>query len=279
MDSQEIEAEVIWLTGCASGIGQHLLKAFVARKYRVIATAMNVDALKQYALDQQFSSDTVLLAKLDINSLDDWQSVYEETMTRWGRVDRLFNIAAYLKPGYIHETDSEEISRHIDTNVKGLMLGSQFIAKKMFAQGYGHIINIASLAGIAPIAGIGLYSASKFAVRGFTLALAQELRAFGIKVTVICPDAVETPMLTLQEDYEEAALTFSGSRALTVQDIEEAVFSRVLTKEPLEIMLPAHRGLMAKLGSAFPELIFLLGAILRRKGKKAQQKRRQTRSG
>lgn len=272
------ETEVIWLTGCASGVGLHLLKAFTKRKFHIVATDINIDALKQHAKNNDLESDKLLLRQLDVNSLDDWTSVFEETVTRWGRVDRLFNIAAYLKPGFIHETDHEEIDRHINTNVKGLILGSQLIAKHMVANRHGHIVNIASLAGIAPIPGIALYSTSKFAVRGFTLALAQELKPFGVKVTVICPDAIQTPMLTLQEDYEEAALTFSGSTALTLENIEHAIFSEVIPNTPIEITLPWHRGVLAKIGSAFPKSIFLLGGTLKGKGQKEQQRRKSQRT-
>ena len=171
-------------------------------------------------------------------------------------LDRLFNIAAYLKPGYIHETDPQEIDRHIDINVKGLIIGSQLAAKHMVEQGKGHIVNIASLGGIAPIPGIALYSTSKFAVRGFSLALAQELKPLGVKVTVICPDAIQTPMLALQEDYDEAALTFSGPKALSLEDIEKIVFAEVLPNAPIEVTLPWQRGALAKLGGAFHKPLF-----------------------
>lgn len=270
--------EVIWLTGCASGVGLHLTKAFLARNYRVVATDINVEALKQHAQHYQWNSDQVLLAKLDVTILDDWQSVFDETIQRWNRLDRLFNIAGYLKPGYVHETNIKEIDRHIDINVKGLILGSQLVAKFMVAKGHGHIINIASLAGLAPTPGIALYSTSKFAVRGFSLALAQELKPFGVKVSVVCPDAIQTPMLELQENYDEAALTFSGPKALTLDNIEDAIFSEVIPKATLEVTLPWHRGALAKLGSAFPKTTFLLGDILRRKGQKEQQRRKQQKS-
>lgn len=269
--------EVIWLTGCASGVGLHLADAFLRRGYRVVATDINIDELEQQALSLEWNRDRALIKKLDITRKAEWQSVYEAVIKQWGRLDRLLNIAGYLKPGYIHQTVSDEIDRHIDINVKGLIMGSQLAAQHMVAAGRGHIINIASLAGLAPIPGIALYSTSKFAVRGFSLALAQELAPLGVKVTVICPDAIQTPMLELQEDYDEAALTFSGPKALTVENIEQAIFNEVLSRAPLEVTLPWHRGALAKLGSAFPKTSFLIGGILRKQGQKEQQKRKQLR--
>jgi len=270
--------EVIWLTGCASGVGLHLTGAFLQRGYRVVATDINIKELEHQANHQGWDRNNVLIIKLDVTSQDDWQSVYQEVIKRWGRIDKLLNIAGYLKPGFIHETDSNEIDRHIDINVKGLIIGSQLVAKHMVKNGHGHIINIASLAGLAPIPGIALYSTSKFAVRGFSLALAQELKSHGIQVTVICPDAIQTPMLDLQEDYDEAALTFSGPKALSVENIESAIFSNAIPNMPLEISLPWHRGVLAKFGNTFPKAAIALTKALSKQGRKAQKKRKQQRN-
>ncbi|MFD2229591.1 SDR family oxidoreductase [Alkalimarinus sediminis] len=266
--------EVIWLTGCASGVGLHLTGAFLKRGYRVVASDINIGELERLANHHNWDSQRVLVCHLDITSLESWESAYQQTISQWGRVDRLLNIAGYLKPGFIHETSKDEIDRHIDINVKGLIIGSQLLARHMVKSGHGHIINIASLAGVAPIPGISLYSTSKFAVRGFSLALAQELKEHNVKVTVICPDAIQTPMLDLQEDYDEAVLTFSGPEPLTVDDIEQSVFNDVIPNAPLEISLPKSRGVLAKLGNAFPATTLLIGDILAKKGKKAQQKRK-----
>jgi 3-oxoacyl-[acyl-carrier protein] reductase len=267
----------VWLTGSASGVGLHLTRAFIRRGDRVVATDVQYEALQSLVASQGWPTEQLLLRRLDVTSASDWQSVYEEILQRGWGLDYLLNVAGYLKPGFIHETDSAEIERHLAVNVKGVMLGSQLAARHMAKQRHGHIINIASLAGIAPVPGIALYSASKFAVRGFSLALAQEMRPYGVQVTVICPDAIQTPMLTLQEDYEEAALTFSGAKALEVTDIEQAVFENALKNHPMEIMLPLQRGLLAKLSSAMPQSSFLLADVLRRRGRKNQERRRQQR--
>ena len=165
----------------------------------------------------------------------------------------------------------------LDVNSKGVIFGTQAAVRVMLEQGHGHIINIASLAGVAPVPGLALYSASKFAVRGYTLAAAFELREKNIKVTAICPDAVQTPMLDQQVNREEAAMTFSGSASpLTVEDIARAVFERALPKAPLEITLPLLRGLMAKFGSAFPGSSFAMLNWLRSRGRQRQAQRQTT---
>jgi 3-oxoacyl-[acyl-carrier protein] reductase len=140
----------------------------------------------------------------------------------------------------------------------------------MVEKGQGHIVNIASMAALATSAGLSLYSASKFAVRSYTLGLAMELRDKGVSVTVMCPDAIDTPMLEKQEQCEEGAMTFSGV-TLTLADIEHSLFDTVLTKKPLEVCLPASRGWQAKLGNLFPPLMLKLASRMNAKGLKRQQ--------
>ena len=176
-----------------------------------------------------------------------------------------------LKPGYIYDVTAEDINLHIDINVKGVMLGSSLVSRILKTKKSGHIINIASMAGIAAIPGIALYSASKFAVRGFTLALAAEMKPFSVLVTSVCPDAVKTPMLDLQADYEEAALTFSGDEPLSAETVAKEIVAN-LGKENLELVFPTWRGMLAKLSSAMPDLSSMLVERLTEQGLHNQQK-------
>ena len=105
-----------------------------------------------------------------------------------------------------------------------------------------------------------------------TLAAATELAEHGVAVSLIMPDAVDTPMLDLQKDYEEAAVTFSGSAPLTVDDVERAFFDVVLPKRPLEITLPLSRGALARVANGAPALGKVLYPLLKKKGL-AQQAR------
>lgn len=264
---------VVWLTGCASGVGLHLAQVFGDLGWRVAATDIEGDALREVARERGWDADRVLIRRQDVRDVDQWERVYEELLGRWAQLDLLFNVAGYVRAGWLTRTPGEEMARHMGVNFGGVVHGSLLAARHMQAQGRGHIVNIASLAGVAPIPGLGFYSASKFAVRAFSRALAYELRPAGVYVTVICPDAIETPMLVSEESHEEAALTFSGARPLTVQDMEKAVFDRVLRRRPVELVLPAGRGLQARMAGAFPGLAGLMLERLRRKGLKNQQRR------
>ena len=269
-----MQDQVVWLTGCASGVGLHLADVFLNQGARVLATDVNLDGVRHAARARGWDSARLLMRRLDVRDADAWDALYTELIGAWAQLDMLFNVAGAIHPGRLAEAVEQDIDLHMDVNFKGLALGCRVAARHMTAQGRGHIVNLASLAGIAAVPGIGLYSASKHAVRAYSLVLAQELRDTGVAVTVICPDAIETPMLTLQEDYEEAALTFSGNATLTVEDISRLVFERVIPDRPVEVAIPRSRAFQTRIVSAFPRLSGMLYKRLSRRGRKAQVARR-----
>ena len=263
--------EVMLLTGCASGIGLHLAGVLAGRGCRVVATDVDEAALAGRARERRWDPARVLLRKLDVRRAEDWEAALDAPEAAWGPASVVMNIAGVLRPGYVRDLRPEDVELHFAVNVTGTVLGTRAAARRMAPRRSGHIINFGSLASLAPVPGLSLYSASKFAVRGFSLAAALELRPEGVAVTVILPDAVQTPMLDLQVDYEEAALTFSGARALTVDDIARVV-DRVLSRRPMEIAIPAARGLTARVANSAPEVARVLGPLLTRKGRQAQER-------
>lgn len=259
------------VTGCASGIGRNLADAIVAAGDRLVATDLDLVALDAHATEARWPRDRVECRRLDVTDAEAWQDAIEATRQH-GPLDVLVNMAGYLHPGWVHELDTEEIDRHFSVNVRGVVLGTRAGARAMLSQGKGHIVNVASLAALAPIPGLSLYSASKYAVRAFSLAAAQELRPRGLAVTVVCPDAVKTPMLDMQREYEEAAMTFSGSRPLEPQEVTDAILGPVLKRRPFELFLPPSRGWLARVADVFPRTTSGLGPLMRRRGRSRQRR-------
>lgn len=249
-------APVVVITGSASGIGRHLTGVFAKNGYRVIATDININALRESAVENQWDSSGVILEELDVRVPGQWKSVIYRAVKEWGRIDILMNIAGYCIQGFIHETELIQVDLHIDINAKGAIYGTYFASIQMVKQGFGHIVNMGSLAGIAPVPGTCLYSASKFALRGFSHAIANELRQFNVFVTYIAPDLVDTPKLLTQLKFDEkaAAVGSSAPRILTVDDIERAVFGKVLKRKPIEVAIPEYRGWLGKIATVFPSM-------------------------
>lgn len=263
-----------FITGCASGIGRHAADVLLAAGHTVWATDIELDALRAFAEARGWPHGRAFCRRLDVRDALAWETGFADAVRMMGAVDVLLNVAGYLKPGWVGAFEPEEVHRHFDINTKGVVLGTHVAARHMCARGGGHIINIASLASLAPVPGISLYSASKYAVRGFSLAAAQELRRRGVAVTVVCPDAVRTPMLDQQVHSDEAELTFSGSRVLTPDDVVRAIVDEVLPRRPLLLALPRSRALLARLADLFPRTAHWIEPMLRRRGRERQQRLR-----
>ncbi len=255
------------ITGAGGGIGRCVVKRLMAAGFSVMATDVA-------APDTPASWGRAL----DVTCPDAWRSAIDGIVGRWGRLDVLMNIAGVARAGQFVDIDRGEIDRHFAVNVSGPMHGVHIALPHMLASRSGHIVNVGSLAAVAPVPGIALYSSTKFALRGFTLALATELRGSGVAVTAVHPDLVDTPMIADQIDQPEAAYSFSGPRVLSADEVAAVLTTDVLDRRPLELFLPPSRGLMCRTVGAFPSITTALEPILRRRGLAAQAEARARRA-
>lgn len=262
-------SKVFLVTGAASGIGRRAAELLVQRGERVLA--LDVDEVSLRHVARGWPEDRAVIRRHDVRQPADWEAALEDATRRWGRVDVLMNIAGVLIPGHVHETPVAAIERQLDVNVKGVMLGTRIVGDRLARQGHGHIINVGSLASLVPVPGIGVYSASKFAVRAFTLIAARELAPSGVAVSLLCPDLVNTPMLDAQLGHEEAALAFSGPRALTVDEVVTCLLDRLLVTREREVWLPTYRGWLARLSEVVPRVADTIYGVLERHGRRHQQ--------
>lgn len=269
-------AQVYIVTGAASGIGRALCQRLLSdASNKVCACDINYEALAEIYADHTLaeSGGSLILQQLDVRRVDQWQDVVEMVLNHWQRIDVMCNVASVLKDNWIADiVIPDEVDLHFDINVKGTIYGTQSVVETMRQQGSGHIINVASLAALSPVPGLSLYSASKYAVRAYSLAAGMELEQYGIAVTTLCPDAVQTPMLDQQKDKEQAALTFSGSRTLTVDEVVDAIVGPVLKKRPFEMVLLPSRGVVAKMANVFPQTTGNFVDTFRKQGAKRQAK-------
>jgi 3-oxoacyl-[acyl-carrier protein] reductase len=268
------------VTGAASGIGRQMASALRGLRYRVIAADIDEAGLERIKREEWGADADVLIEVLDVRNVERWESLVETAVARFGQLDTLLNVAGFLRPGYVHDMTPELLDMHVDVNVKGVMYGTRAAARQMMRQRRGHIVNVASIAGISHVPGLSAYCASKHAVRGFSLSVAHELSRHGVAVTVFCPDAVETPMLTLQEAYPEAAMTFGARRPLTLAEVEKALLEALVAR-PLEVVLDvplSFRAIGARLANFFPSLTALAAPRIARTGRALQERRTRTTS-
>lgn len=269
------ESRVMMITGAASGIGRQLAGDLQRRGHQIVATDIDTERLREAARAEFPDEARTLCERLDVREGESWTALIEQAIDKFGRLDVLLNVAGHLVPRWAHEMTLAEVGLTVDVNVKGVIFGTNAAARRMIQQGSGHIVNVASIAGLVAVPGLAVYSASKHAVRAFSLAASQELKGHGVYVTVVCPGPVATPMLDAQLEHEEAALTFSASRALTAEEVSTAIIERALTNKPLEMTVTvpgSGQGMMARIAGAFPEVSSLARPIMTRIGKRNQRR-------
>ena len=184
----------VWLiTGAGSGIGAGTARAALRAGDRVIATGRNLDKMRNAYRD--VSSDNLALLQLDVTDEAGARTAVEEAVKRFGRIDVLVNNAGYSLLGNFEEFTIEQIERQFAPNFWGVVYLMRVVLPIMRRQRSGHIINISSVAGVVGQAAVAAYGASKFAVEGLSLAVAQEVERFGIKITVVEPGFFRTDLL------------------------------------------------------------------------------------
>lgn len=267
-------AKSYFLTGCGSGMGRHLTSALVKRGENVYATDVNLAALEKAKAELGWPETQVKIAALNVCDADSWESAFADAVSTFGRIDVTMNIAGLLLASWASETPLKEIDAQIDVNVKGVIFGTRVSAQHMLQHGSGHIINIASAAGLVPVPGLSTYCASKFACRAYSISAAYELRPKGVYVTAVCPITIQTPLLDNQLHNDAAEMFFSGRKILTLDDIEREIFDHVLVHKPYEVSIPRVKGIMAKFANWFPSVGPAMAAPYQASGRKRQARRR-----
>ena len=180
-----------FITGAARGIGAHTVQAALAAGHNVVATARS-------RLSITTTHAHLLALDLDVTVEAQAHAAVQAAVARFGRIDVLVNNAGYGQLGLFEESNAADAQTQFDTNVFGLFHVTRAVLPVMRQQRAGRVLNISSIAGMRGRTGTALYSASKFAVEGFSEALAQEVAAFGIFVTIVEPGAFRTDFLDCQ---------------------------------------------------------------------------------
>lgn len=245
--------KIIFVTGAASGIGKYVASKLSSQGYRLLLADIDEEGGKNLLKD--FPTNKAYFFRLNVTNPQEWENVWAEAKQKWGKIDVLMNIAGVCKPNLVEDTSLESINSQIDINLKGTIFGTRIASVDFIKQKSGQIINVSSIAGITAGIGFNVYNASKFGVRGFTLSVAYELRKHNIFVSLVCPDIVDTPLLTAMQDTKASALAFGSKRPLTVQEVGDTLIYKALEQKKLEIIKTlGFRKILIRLGGIFPSL-------------------------
>lgn len=178
-----------FVTGASKGLGLVLVKQLLMAGYQVAATSRNTVSLMEAV---GFQGDAFLPLSVELHSDESVAAAIGQTERHFGRIDVVVNNAGYGIGGSMEELTDKEVRDSFDINVFGTIHVIRHVLPVMRRQGSGHIINISSIAGIAPSAGWSIYGAAKHAVIGLTEVMADDVRHLGIKVTLVAPGAFRT---------------------------------------------------------------------------------------
>jgi NAD(P)-dependent dehydrogenase (short-subunit alcohol dehydrogenase family) len=181
-----------FITGASTGFGRLLAEEVLKAGGKVVATARKLDTVAD--LEQKYPDKAKVFA-LDVTDPAQILSIVAQTLTTFGPVDVLVNNAGYGLAGGIEEATEEEFMPVFETNVFGLMRVTRAFLPHFRKQRSGNIVNLSSIGGLIGSAGWGYYNASKFAVEGFSEALAAELAPLDVHVTIVEPGPFRTDFL------------------------------------------------------------------------------------
>lgn len=223
------------ITGATSGIGRAVADIFAENKYNLIVTGRRSERLQELkvALERQHGISVLALC-FDVRDNDEVVRNIESLPVEWRNIDVLVNNAG-LAVGLNHIQDGvlDDWERMIDTNIKGLLYVTRAVSPLMVARNSGHIVNICSVAGKEVYENGNVYCATKHAVDALSKAMRIDMLGHNIKVTNICPGAVETEfsIVRFKGDTQRAAGTYKGIEPLTGRDIAECIYFAVSLPE------------------------------------------------
>lgn len=193
------DQKIAVVTGGASGIGKTLCELLAEKGATVIVADLNLDGADKVVNTIKSKKQKAESAMLNIADYDAVCALVGRIAKEYGRIDYLINSAGLATGGETWRFDNERWLRFINVNLLGIIYTSTEVYKIMLRQKSGHIINISSGAGIFPTPMRAPYSTTKYGVVGFCTAFRPEAAAYGIKVSVVCPGPVQTPILQTSE--------------------------------------------------------------------------------
>jgi 3-hydroxy acid dehydrogenase/malonic semialdehyde reductase len=221
-------AKIALITGATAGIGEACAYTFAREGYNLILTGRRMDRLETLAqqLNKKYNIE-VAVSSFDVRGREQVIQSLEGLPAQWKKVDVLINNAG-LSQGLdpIQKGSYDDWDTMIDTNIKGLLYVSRVVSNWMITNGYGHIINLGSIAGKEVYANGNVYCATKHAVDALNKGMRIDLNNHGIKVTAVHPGAVETEFseVRFKGDKERAKKVYEGFEPLAAQDIAETIW-------------------------------------------------------
>lgn len=259
------------VTGGASGIGRGLAEELAKQGGEVVLADRQIELAKEVATEICSSGGKATALKVDVTDFRAVDQLVQETVERTGRLDYIFNNAGIGIGGNVNHYGIEDWNQMMDVNLRGVINGVQAAHKVMIAQGFGHIVNTASLAGLTPSPGNVAYATTKHAVVGLSTSLRAEAAHLGLRVSVLCPGFVRTAILEGGGKYGKMLIDLSPEQhrhLLAMIEKFKPMSPNVFAKKALNsvvknkaiIIVPAWWNLFWWMNRVFPSMGIRLAA-------------------
>lgn len=256
------------ITGASAGIGAASARRFAAEGASIVLAARGQPALESLAEELRAAGHSVEIVPTDVADLGAMRRLVERAVEFKGRLDVVVNNAGVNYRGGLERHTAEQLAQIVAVNLSAPIVLSRLALPHLRERG-GAIVNVASLAGRIPVVHEATYSATKFGLRAFSYALADELAESGVRVSAVSPGPVDTGFI-MEEIDTVPDLVFSQPMS-SADEIAQLVIDCAADGR-VERMRPRLGGYMATLGYLFPGLRRALIPMLERKGRAAKQK-------
>jgi NADP-dependent 3-hydroxy acid dehydrogenase YdfG len=254
MENKSIAPHVVLITGASSGIGEACAIQFAREGYRVVLAARRTERIDALAEKILSAGGSALPVTTDVSRLEDIHKLVQTALSEWGQIDVLFNNAGFGRLKFLDALDPQDIESQLRVNLEGLIQLTRAVLPNMISRRSGHIIHMASLAGLVAMPTYSVYAATKYAVRGFTDALRREVGIWGVKVSGIYPGAVETEF-----DEHTGAIRKTGVHTPKILTLSAETVAREvlrLARHPRRaVVIPRSMGPAVWLAWHFPGIV------------------------
>lgn len=217
-----IHNKVVLITGASSGIGEAAARLIAAKGAHVVLGARRTDRLEKLVGEIRSEGGSASARALDVTDLSSMQAFVEFAKAQHGKVDVIINNAGVMPLSPLAALKVDEWNQMLDVNVRGVLHGIAAVLPDMQAQGFGQVINISSIGGLAVSPTAAVYCATKFAVRAISDGLRQETDK--IRVTVVCPGVVESELAdSISDEVAREEMRAFRSVALSADAIARAL--------------------------------------------------------